>query len=402
MPQTDQFSYQGLFAKSAPKEPPRAATAERAKYDFAVAYPDPESLPLDDLVESLKLALDEEGKDLAVYPHQMGYPPLREYVASKLARDRQMSVTADDIILADGSSQPLHMVGESLLDPGDVVLTEEFVYMGTLGMLRRFGADIRGVECDEDGLLPDALEGAITRAIGQGKKPKFIYTIPTFQNPLGWTMTLERRQALVELSQRYDIPVLEDDCYVDLRFEGESVPAIHSLDDTGRVMYAGSFSKIIAPGMRLGYLTGPQELLDVARATKSGGGVNQFAALAVHRYAMSGLDAHIEESKGILRTKRDAMLAALGENFGTAAKWSTPEGGLYIWLEMPEGADLVAARDVAFEAEVGYTPGSLFAPDGTSGKNTARLCFGYNTPQEIHEGIAKLAEVFAREGMLIG
>ena len=403
MPQAARFSYKGLFSKSAPKDPPRAASVERAKYDFAVAYPDPDSLPLEDLVDSLKSALAEEGRDLAVYPHQQGYPPLREYVASKLARDREIRVDPDAILLADGSSQPLHMVAESLLDPGDVVLTEEFVYGGTLGILRRFQADIRGVECDEDGLLPDALEGAITRAIGEGKRPKFIYTIPTFQNPLGWTMTLERRQALVELSQKHDVPVLEDDCYVDLRFDGESVPAIHSLDDTGRVMYVASFSKIIAPGMRLGYLTGPQELLDMARATKSGGGVNQFAALAVHRYASSGkLDEHVQESIGILRTKRDAMLAALGENFGTAAKWSHPDGALYIWLEMPEQADLVGAKEIAFEAEVGYSAGNVFAPDGVSGANAARLCFGYNSPEEIHEGIGRLAEVFAREGMLGG
>ena len=155
--------------------------------------------------------------------------------------------------------------------------------------------------------------------------------------------------------------------------------------------------------MRLGYLTGPEELLDVARAAKSGGGVNQFAALAVHRYAASGkLDEHIEESIGVLRTKRDAMLAALGENFGTAAKWSRPDGGLYVWLEMPEGADLVAARGTAFDADVGYSAGNVFAPDGVSGTNMARLCFGYNTPDEIGEGIARLAEVFERKGMLGG
>ena len=398
-----EFSFKDLFAKSAPKDPPRAASVARAKYDFAVAYPDPDSLPLDDLADSLKSALAEEGRDLAVYPHQQGYPPLREYVAAKLERDREIRVGVDEIVLADGSSQPLHMVGESLLDPGDIVLTEEFVYVGTLAMLRRFQADIRGVQCDEDGLLPDALEDAIVRAVGQGRRPKFIYTIPTFQNPLGWTMTLERRKALVELSHKYDVPILEDDCYVDLRYEGEPVPAIHSLDDSGRVMYVASFSKNIAPGMRLGYLTGPEELLDVARAAKSGGGVNQFAALAVHRYAASGkLDEHIEESIGVLRTKRDAMLAALGENFGTAAKWSRPNGGLYVWLEMPEGADLVAARDNAFDADVGYSAGNVFAPDGVSGTNMARLCFGYNTPDEISEGIARLAEVFEREGMLGG
>ncbi|MCH8205718.1 MAG: PLP-dependent aminotransferase family protein [Chloroflexi bacterium] len=399
---TEKFSYASLFAKTAPEAGrPRTAT-RRARYDFAVAYPDPASVPLDGLVESLRAALEVEGRDLAVYPHPQGYPPLREFVAEKLAKDRDIRVSPDDIILGDGSSQPIHMVIEALVDPGDIVLTEDFVYSGTLATLRRFGAEIRGVACDGDGMDPEALESAIQTAVAQGRRPKLIYTIPTFQNPQGWVMTLERREAMVALSQTYDVPILEDDCYVDLRFEGQPVTSIHSLDDTGRVMYVGSFSKIIAPGMRLGYLTAPPEVLDRAVAVKSGGGVNQFAALAVHRYSTGNLDTHIEKINDVIRVKRDAMLAALGENFGSAATWSQPPGGLFIWLQMPGEADLVEAREKALEADVGYQAGPLFAPDGVSGRNYARLCFGYNTPEEIREGIARLAQVFEREGFLAG
>ena len=399
MASAQSFSYEGVFAKSAP-EPRPGGAVRRGKYDFAVAYPDPASLPLDDLLESLRGALEEEGRDLAVYPHPQGYPPLREFVAGKLAKDRNINVTADDIILADGSGQPIHMISEALVDPGDVVLTEDFTYAGTLGTLRRFGADIRGVACDDEGMLPDALEHAIEAGITEGKRPKFIYTIPIFQNPQGWTATLERRKAMLRLSQKYDVPILEDDCYVDLRYDGESVPSIHSLDHTGHVMYVGSFSKIIAPGMRLGYLTAPPPVLDRVRGIKSGGGVNQFAALAVHRYSTTHLEDHIGDVRGVLRVKRDAMLAALGENFGSAATWSRPAGGLYVWLQMPDDADMDGVRETALEAEVGYNAGPQFSPDGVSGKNYARLCFGYNTPEEIHEGIATLAEVLAREGML--
>ena len=399
MPDSPQFSYEGHFSKSAHQARPRGVV-RRGKYDFATAYPDPASLPLDDLVDSLKSALQEEGRGLAVYPQPEGYPPLREFVAGKLAKDRDIHVTADDIVLGDGSGQPIHMVCEALVDPGDVVLTEDFVYSGTLSTLRRFRADIRGVACDGDGMLPDALEGGIKGAVAEGKRPKFIYTIPTFQNPQGWTMTLERRQAMVALSQRYDVPILEDDCYVDLRYDGESVTSIHSLDDSGRVMYVASFSKIIAPGMRLGYLTAPSEFLDRVMPIKSGGGVNQFAALAMHRYATTHLEDHIDEINSVQRTKRDAMLAALGENFGSAARWSTPDGGLFIWLQMPEDSDVAGVREVALDADVGYHPGPQFAPDGVSGRNCARLCFGYNTPEEIHEGIARLAEVFEKEGIL--
>lgn len=397
------FSYEDLFAKSAPPGRDLSTVVRRGKYDFAVAYPDPKSLPLDGLVESLKIALDEEGEDLSLYTSIQGYPPLREYVASKLARDRGINITADDLIIGDGSGQPIHMVSEALINEGDVVFTENFVYSGTLSTLRRFRADIRGIECDDDGMLPDALEGAIQKAQGEGKTIKFIYTIPTFQNPLGWVMTLDRRQAMVRLSQQYNVPILEDDCYVDLRFEGESVPSIYSQDDTGRVMYVGSFSKVVAPGMRLGYLTAPQEVLGRAAAVKGGGATNLFAAYAVHRYVTENLDAHIDDIRAIQREKRDAMVTALGENFGSAATWSNPPGGLYIWLKMPENVDLVNLREKALETvDVGYGIGTNFAADGVSGRNYARLCFGYNSPDEIREGIAKLAQFFEDEGALNG
>ena len=393
------ISYQELFARSVPELGPGQRPVRR-KYDFAVAYPDPTSLPLGELAASLKAALQEEGKDLALYPDIRGYPPLREYVAAKLQRDRNIRVSPDAILLGDGSMECIHLLIEALVDPGDVVITEDFTYLGTLRTLRRFRADVRGVPCDDEGMLPEALESTIRAAIVHGKRPKMIYTIPTFQNPQGMTMPLERRRALLGLSERYGVPMLEDDCYVDLRYDGENVTSIRSLDDTGQMMYVGSFSKVIAPGMRMGYMTAPPEVMERVSLMKSGGGVNQFAALAVHRYATTQLEDHVDEINSIQRVKRDAMLAALGESFGSAAKWSHPEGGLYIWLQMPEEADLAAAHPTALEADVGYFPGPLFAPDGKPGKNCARLCFGYNTPEEVHEGIARLAQVFEEVGVL--
>ena len=393
------FDFQGLFSDRAPGPIP-FKEVKRQKFDFAVAYPDPYSIPINELEDCLRLALNNEGRDLAVYPHLQGYPPLREYVSNKLKQQRGIDVSEDEIILADGSSQPIHIVIESLLNPGDVVITEEYVYSGTLNTLRRFGADVRGVSCDDDGMDMDMLEGTIELAISQGKHPKLIYSIPTFQNPQGWTMSLKQRKQLIEIAQTYRIPVLEDDCYVDLRFEGEDVKSLHSIDESGLVIYVGSFSKIIAPGMRLGYLTGPEEFLSVARALKSGGGVNQFAALAVHRFATGGLDTHIDDLNRILITKRDAMLSALGENMGSNLSWSKPEGALYIWLRLPDHADTTLTVEPAGEVEVGYHPGVNFAPDGISGKNFARLCYGYNTTDEIQEGIARLAEVFDTAGYI--
>ena len=400
MPEQSKFSFEGLYSKHAPEGRPRAASVKRGKYDFAVAYPDPKSIPFDGLMNGLQQALSEEGEDLALYAHPQGYRPLREFVAGKLARERGIHVSPDDIIMGDGSGQPIHMFLEVLIDPGDVALTEDYVYAGTLGQLRRFGADVRGVETDEDGMLPDALESAIERATGQGRKPKLIYTIPTYQNPQGWTMTLERRQAMVEIANRHGVPILEDDCYVDLRLDGpESPTSIHSLDETGSVMYVASFSKIIAPGMRIGYGTGPSDVLDRALVAKSGGSVNSFASYAVHRYSTGQLDSHIEEINDIQRAKRDAMLASLGENFGDRAEWSNPHGGLFVWLKMPDGSDITSIRDAVLnDYDVGYLPGVNFSPEGNTGRNYARLCFGYNQPDEIYEGIARLAEAFEKEG----
>lgn len=395
------FRYQDLFSKSA-AEPREIGVTRRGKYDFAVAYPDPGSMPLDGLVEGLQTGLQEDGDDLAIYYNAQGYLPLREFVVNKLARDRDIHVTTDDLILADGSGQPIHMIIETLVDPGDVVLTDDFIYGGTLGQLRRFRADIRGVACDDNGMLPSAAEETIQTAIREGKRPKFIYLVPTFQNPQGWTMSLERRQTMVDLSRKYEVPILEDDCYIDLRYDGQDVTSLYSLDGgSGRIMYVGSFSKCIAPGMRLGYMTASREVLERALGCKSGGAVNTFAAIAVHRFATQHLYSHIEEINEIGRVKRDAMLAALEEHFGGGATWSRPDGGLYIWLSMPEGSDITAIRDKVLEtADVGYLPGPNFAPDGVSGRNRARLCFGYNTPDEIQEGIARLATAFRNEGVL--
>ena len=395
--------FEDLFSISIPPEPGSRQAHPRSRYDFGVAYPDPDSLPLAELAEALRVGLEEEGRELALYPHPQGYPPLREYLAEKLSRDRKFSVSAEDIMLGEGSSQPNYMIIEALVDPGDVVFTEDFTYPGTLGFLRRFRADIRGVRCDSEGILPDALEAVLKQALAEGRRVKLIYTIPTFQNPQGWVMSLERRRAVLELALRYRVPILEDDCYVDLRFEGEPVDSIASLDPTA-VIYVGSFSKIIGPGMRLGYLAGPSQLLDRITAIRSGSGVSQFGALAVHRYALSGLDQHVAHINRILRGKRDAMLGALDEHFGSCfgseASWSRPAGGLFIWLSMPAGTDSASVVERAAKEGILFLPGARLSPEGKSGHNRARLCFGYNRPQEIIEGIACLSEVFQKDGVV--
>ncbi len=395
----ERFRYDSLFSATSRDAPPGAF--RHAKYDFAVAYPDPDSLPLDELIDSLKSGFDREGRDLAYYSDGSGYPELRRLVAEKLARERNMKVEADDLVLTSGSGEAIGIVIQALTDPGDVVLTEEFVYLGTLNQMRRYGADVVGVKCDDDGILPADLDSMITEQTSQGKKVKYLYTIPTFQNPMGWTMTLERRKQVLEITRKHGIPVFEDDCYADLRFEGDDVTSFHSLDDTGRVIYVGSFSKIIAPGMRMGYLTAPQEVINRAWSFKSGGAVSQFTALAVAEYMKGSIEHHIEIQNRALVVKRDAMLAALGENFGGSVTWTNPQGGLYVWVKFPEGTDLAAVQDQVYQEGVGYYNGAQFSPTG-EGANYLRLCFGHPSAATIHEGIGELARILDRNGVYPG
>ena len=393
-----EFSYEGLFAERAPITT-RGAN-RHARYDFAVAYPDPDTLPLTGLVDALGTALEREGRDLAYYPVAAGYPPLRELVADKLRRDRQMDVTADDIVLTSGSGEAINMLIQAMTDPGDVLLTEEYVYLGTMRQMRLWGANVVGVKCDDDGIIPEALDETIRAQEAAGRRVKFLYTIPTFQNPLGWTATLERRRRMLEVCQSHGVPILEDDCYVDLRFEGEDVTSISGMADRGGVLYVGSMSKIIAPGVRMGYLVAPEVVRERALSFKSGG-VNQFAALAIEEYLRNHMYDHIDEENQALRAKRDAMLAALGEHFGNRATWSKPEGGLYLWLTMPEGTDLAGFQEQSFNEGVGYYNGTMFSPEG-NGAHMARLCFGHPTAQTVSDGIAELAAIFERNGIFSG
>jgi 2-aminoadipate transaminase len=401
----DTFSYETLFSEGSVDTPLNAGL--HAKYDFATAYPAPETLPLDGLIQSLQAAVDTNATkvlaELAYYPHQLGALELREYTAEKLATDRGFTVTADEIALTNGSGEALGLVIQALTNPGDVVLAEEFVYMGTLSQLRRFGADIRGVAMDEGGIIPEALEEQITALTAAGDKPKYLYTIPEHQNPMGSTLSGERRKAILEIAHKHNLPILEDDCYVDLRYKGDVQPSFRALDDSGIVVYVASFSKLLAPGLRLGYFTASPELMRRALSFKLGSGPNQFAAVAIEGYLRNNLDSHRDNFNPVLKAKCDSMVAALEEHFGgSGATWSVPEGGCYVWLTMPESSDISSIRDKVFEQGVGYVAGTNFEADasGRIGHNCARLCFAFESVEKNAEGIALLAQLFKQHGAL--
>lgn len=392
------FRYEGLFSQRTPQPVRRAPS--HARYDFAVAYPDPDLLPLDDLARAMAQALKEEGRSLALYPPPLGHEGLRDLIVQKLTEERGIRTDREHVLLTSGSMQGINLICEALLDPGDIVLTEDFFYLGTLRSLRRFGARVIGIPCDQHGMRMDALEETLATLKRFGMRPKFLYTIPTFQNPQGTELPLERRRRLVELAHAYGFPILEDDCYVDLRMEGEPTPAIASLDGAGEaVLYVSSFSKIVAPGVRLGWVVAPTEVMERLLTIKLDAGTNHLAAMAVHRYLQEHRKTHVAELNDGLRRKRDAMLSALGESFGPRAQWSHPPGGMYIWLRLPEGADTAAVQEKALQAGVSYYNGSLFSPEG-KGKNCLRLCYAYPKVWEIQEGVHLLARFFEKEGLI--
>jgi 2-aminoadipate transaminase len=394
----DKFDFSGFIADHVPSGA-AARSPNRAKYDFGTGFPDPDSFPAEGLHEALGRALKDKGRDFVLYPDPQGHPEMREFVAQKLLRERGMSVHPDQVLMTGGSGPAIALFVQLLTNPGDVLLTEDYTYVGTIGIMRNLRARIVGVETDELGMVPEALQQTIEDLRRFEITPRMIYTIPTFQNPLGTDMTRERRQAVLAVAQRHGIPIYEDDAYEDLRFTGERSPAIHSYDDSGMVLYSGTFSKILGPALRVGFLVAPLDLMPKINAMNWGRPTSELAVLASLYYLRNHLDDHVDDICQILETRRDAMIEALGEDMGSDVKVSRPAGGLYLWVTLPAGADTVPMVEKARKEGVSYLPGSSFSPSG-GGRNSLRLCFGYETPEKIREGIDVLANVFTENGLL--
>ena len=369
-----------------------------AKYDFAVAYPPYEEVPMYGLIDGLKSKVDADlekvSKEMAYYPHVQGDESLREFTASKISGDRGIKTDKDSVVLCNGSGEANGLIIQALIDPGDYVITEQFVYMGTTKQLTYYNANIVGSPMDDQGLIPEEFEKTILKIKNDhGVMPKMLYTIPEHQNPTGSTLPKARRLQIIDICNKYGIPILEDDCYVDNRFEGEPEPAFASLDDSGMVIYVGSFSKLIAPGLRLGFFTASNEVIDRALSVKVGSGPNQFAAYAIDGYLRSNLELQKSNYDKILKQKKESMEKGLEEVFsGTNAKWSSPLGGCYTWLEMTDGSNLAEVRDEVFERGVGYIAGDMFAPNG-DGQNMARLCFAFEPVEKNYEGIIEMGSI---------
>jgi 2-aminoadipate transaminase len=368
-----------------------AGNARATEFNFGSGMPDPKTFPSAALAEAAQRVIMREGQSLVRYPDPRGYPPLREIAAQRFRRNHALEIPADDVTLTTGSMQAIILATQTFVRPGDTVVVEEFCYSGTLGVLRQFGARLESVALDAQGMRPEALEATLERLEREGRQAKFVYTIATHQNPSGTILPPARRRELLEVCKRYGVLVVEDDCYADVVFEGEMPRAIYAMGEPGDVLYIGSFSKILGPGVRLGYFIAPESLGAKLRAYKRDGGTSALAAMIVAEYFREALWPHVAEVCAAVKAKRDTLFASLERELGGLVEWSRPHGGLFTWIKLPEGIDTGALSQLARERGVLYGTGRSF---DAADRDVAhlRLAFGFIDEAMIPEGVARLGE----------
>jgi 2-aminoadipate transaminase len=365
---------------------------------FAGGLPAPEVFPVQEFEEACHRVLQNQGARALQYGTTEGYLPLREMIAQQTRR-YGMQVDADNILITSGSQQALDLIGKIFINQGDFILVESPTYLGALQAWNIYGAEYVTVPSDEDGINTDNLEAALRAG------PKFIYVLSNFQNPTGVTASLERRLRLVELADRYGVPIIEDDPYGQLRFEGEHIPSIAALDNKihpassgsydGNVIYLSTFSKTLAPGIRLAWVVAPPEVIRKLVQAKQGSDLHTstFNQIVAHEVGRDGfLEKHIQHIIDVYRERRDVMLDSLEEHMPPGVCWTHPKGGLFLWATLPENLKSVEILEEAVQQKVAFVPGFSFYPCG-GGENTMRLNFSNASPERINEGIARLSHV---------
>ena len=360
-------------------------------YNFRGGCPDPGSFPVAHLIEGASRRLAAEGRDLVLYPDPQGYPPLRQIAADRFEHREGVCLPIESIVLTGGSMQALALIIEALTKPADTVITEAFSYAGTLKLLRRYDLRIVGIETDDGGMDLDALERQLKALDNRGTPPRFIYTIATYQNPTGAILARPRRQRLLEISRAFNVPIIEDNCYADLHLDGDHPPpAMRALPGGAEVIYVASFSKILGPGARLGYMSAPQPFVKRVLELKIDGGTNALASMILADYFERHLWDHVSEVCGVLRHKRYAVLAALERHLRDLCVWSKPAGGMFIWVGLPPQIDVHALARQAEAENVVYGRGRDF-DSGDRDIAYLRLSFGYPKLEDIPIGIERLA-----------
>jgi len=356
---------------------------------FAGGLPAPELFPVDDVLSAAERVLHETGASALQYSASEGFAPLRESLAAE-SRRRGIDCCADDVLITTGSQQPLDLAGKIFLDAGDCVLTESPTYMAAIQAFQTFQARFATVPTDDHGLIPEELPALI-----EHERPRFLYTIPNFQNPTGRTLAAERRKTLYSIAARYGLIVVEDDPYGALRYAGKTIPPVKSLDSEGIVIYLSTVSKTIAPGLRIGWVVAREEIRRKLTLVKQAADLHTSSLdqRIVHRYLTDfDSNAHIECIRRAYGERYSIMDAALGESMPAGFRWTHPEGGMFLWVTCPEGIDTNDLLREALLRKVIFVPGRDFFPDA-SGRRFMRLNFSNASPESIREGISRLAEV---------
>jgi len=367
-------------------------------YEFGGGFPDPASFPYDGMVEATARVMKSEGAAAMTYGEPQGYRGLRELVCEKYERFEGLKVEPENIIVANGSGHALALAFSAFVDPGDAVISEAPAFSGSLITIKRHGPQILDVPVDAEGIVTAAVRARLEALRREGRRCKLIYTIVNFQNPSGPTQSLRRRHELVELAHEYDTLILEDDAYGELRFEGETLPPLYALDRHGRVIRAGTLSKILGAGVRLGWLAAPREMIPAFQGFLFGGGVSPFMSRVATTFMRDHMTTHVQRLIDVYRKKRDAMLRGLDEVLaGTGAVVSRPEGGFFLWMKLPAGTDQRRLADLAVDARVQYTPGPVFFPNG-GGDEFIRLAFSFEPPEKCYEGARLIARAIRAAG----
>ena len=394
------LDYTGLLRTDLP--PAAVKYAGFPKYNFVGGHNDADSTPVEGLRAAADAVLAREGRTLATYGLQsgpQGYLPLREFLVRKLAADAGITATTDDILITSGSLQGMDLVNQLLIAPGDTAVIEQANYGGAITRLKRAKANIVAVPVDHDGMSASALSKALDELKAKGIKPKYIYTIPTVQNPTATIMSAGRRAEILALSEAHGVPIFEDECYADLTWSGTRPQALRGMAGAGnnRVIHIGSFSKSIAPALRLGYLVASWPLMGQILALKTDAGSGALEQMVMAEYASKHFSDHMIGLRKALKRKADVLVEAVAAEFGTAAEFEKPQGGIFLWIKLPDEVDTQRLFQAAAKAGVALNPGPEWAVGESYARSRLRLCFANPSEAEIREGVAVLADVCHKE-----
>lgn len=366
-------------------------TEQEDVISFAGGLPAPELFPINEINEINQIVLKEAGTKALQYTTTEGYAPLREWIAKRMNERLGTVLDKDNILITHGSQQGLDLSGKVFLDEGDIVVCESPTYLAAISAFKAYGCHFIEIPTDEHGMVMDVLEDVLSRT----DNIKLIYVIPTFQNPTGKTWSLDRRRKLAELSSKYDVAVIEDNPYGELRFEGESLPSVKSFDTVGNILCTGSFSKIFCPGFRIGWIAGDKDIIRKYVLVKQGTDLqcNTIAQMTIAEYLKRyDIDKHIGKIVAVYKRRRDIALECMERYFPDTVKFTRPEGGLFTWVELPEG---ISAREIlerCLERKIAFVPGASFFPNGNK-ENTFRINYSNMPEDRIRKGLQTLGEV---------